>query len=340
MINIFCYKCFFIFTVLIYCNSCFSHGLSRDDLNILSKAYGYMYSRELSAKYIKNHYKNLRNEVDYYNVSWADRFPGLRKNLIKHFQCFGLNEEQLIASMKAEKEAYNSMLSNLPKTENEALNLLQNYYLRLSEPNEFDKKIYATFNDVIYNDHPEMEFQRKINQVQFSTKDHPKSNGINLQISVPSSWLQEEGKRPHIVQKWSKADEDSYLILIITIVEMERFISNDEFVVAATNEINSGQIFDLFGISRDDLLSINKAFVTKIEQIPCVYFDATTKVQRLNTSSFSRVNYLILPFMNSYIIVNLSFYNVDLQKTNQLYSKYSSLKDMIFNSIVLPQSYN
>ena len=121
---------------------------------------------------------------------------------------------------------------------------------------------------------------------------------------------------------------------------MERFISNDEFVVAATNEINSGQIFDLFGISRDDLLSINKAFVTKIEQIPCVYFDATTKVQRLNTSSFSRVNYLILPFMNSYIIVNLSFYNVDLQKTNQLYSKYSSLKDMIFNSIVLPQSYN
>ena len=37
MINIFCYKCFFIFTVLIYCNSCFSHGLSRDDLNILLK---------------------------------------------------------------------------------------------------------------------------------------------------------------------------------------------------------------------------------------------------------------------------------------------------------------
>ncbi len=332
-------KIILIFIAILYSNTCFSHGISRDDLHTLSKAYGYMYSRELCATYIKKHYQNLNNEVDYYNLSWEDRFPALKNNLLKHLQCFGLTEKQLIASMKAEKKAYNSMLSRLPKSENEALNLLQDYYLRLSEPNEFDKKIYATFNDVIYNDHPEMEFQRKVNQIQFSTNGHPKSNGINLQISLPSSWLQEEGKRPHIVQKWSKADEDSYLILMITIVEKDQDISNDDFVKAVTNEINSGQIYDLFGILRDELLSINKAFVTKIEQIPCVYFDANAKVHRLNTTSFSRVNSLFFPFMNSYILVNLSIYNSDLNKTNQIFSKYSSLKDMIFNSIVLPQIY-
>jgi hypothetical protein len=39
-------------------------------------------------------------------------------------------------------------------------------------------------------------------RTKFSTANHQKSNGINMVLSYPNSWLAEEGERPHIVQKF------------------------------------------------------------------------------------------------------------------------------------------
>jgi hypothetical protein len=40
------------------------------------------------------------------------------------------------------------------------------------------------------------------NRITFSTAGHHKSNGINLNLSYPNSWLAKEGERPHIVQNF------------------------------------------------------------------------------------------------------------------------------------------
>lgn len=40
------------------------------------------------------------------------------------------------------------------------------------------------------------------NRANFSTAAHPKSNGVNMVLSYPNTWLAMEGERPHIVQKF------------------------------------------------------------------------------------------------------------------------------------------
>ena len=42
-------------------------------------------------------------------------------------------------------------------------------------------------------------------KLKFTTADHSKSRGLNIQIDIPKNWKMKEGERPHIVQKFSSA---------------------------------------------------------------------------------------------------------------------------------------
>lgn len=44
------------------------------------------------------------------------------------------------------------------------------------------------------------------NRVNFSTAEHPKSEGINMALSYPNSWLAMEGDQKHIVQQFVNND--------------------------------------------------------------------------------------------------------------------------------------
>lgn len=48
----------------------------------------------------------------------------------------------------------------------------------------------------------------------FSTNGHKKANGLNIEVHYPSGWTNEEGIRPHIVQKFTDKNGD-YCMLII-----------------------------------------------------------------------------------------------------------------------------
>ncbi len=329
-----CLVAFFCFFI----TPCMSHGLSQNDLNEYARAYGYYYSRGLTTAHIKNHFPNLAYAVNSYNISFQQKFPDLKQKLLKHLKCFNLTEQQMLQSLKADKEAYSIIRNNLPKTEDAASALLQNFIVRLEQPNDFDWQMYSIFTDVVYSDHPEQEFQHN-NSFIYSTKGHSKSNGIDLQITVPASWIQAEGKRPHIVQKWFRLDEDTFVNLLLTISDPDSSINNEDFVTAVTYSIDHGTVGDYVGLDSKDILSINKAVLTKLEQIPCLYVDLFSKAQRINVSSYMRSSYLIMPFKNSLVLVQFSVANADANKVNKSFDKYSALKDLIFNSVVLPQVY-
>lgn len=38
---------------------------------------------------------------------------------------------------------------------------------------------------------------------RYNTKGHSKSLGLNIVIDIPRIFIANEGKRPHIIQKWS-----------------------------------------------------------------------------------------------------------------------------------------
>lgn len=55
------------------------------------------------------------------------------------------------------------------------------------------------------------------NHTKFSTAGHPKSKGLNMELSYPNSWLAKEGERPNIVQKFiSDGGRGLEMALVIT----------------------------------------------------------------------------------------------------------------------------
>lgn len=53
------------------------------------------------------------------------------------------------------------------------------------------------------------------NKVLYSTKNHPKAKGVNLNIFYPSDWTALEGDRPNIVQKFKDNSQNGVYALII-----------------------------------------------------------------------------------------------------------------------------
>jgi hypothetical protein len=45
-------------------------------------------------------------------------------------------------------------------------------------------------------------------KARFSTADHPKARGLDIQVDIPNNWKKKEGERPHIIQKFSSAGGD------------------------------------------------------------------------------------------------------------------------------------
>ncbi len=69
--------------------------------------------------------------------------------------------------------------------------------------------------------------EKDIRFKEFSTKDHPKSQGLNVTITYPTSWKDEDGRRPHMLKTYSK-EEGS--ILLSELIGIKR-ISSDKLSV-------------------------------------------------------------------------------------------------------------
>ncbi len=83
------------------------------------------------------------------------------------------------------------------------------------------------------------------NKELFSTKDHPKSYGVNLTMVKPKGWTAEEGDGPHIVQKFTVKQGGNYTSYMIQMNEIPTFVSKRE-----AKEIFSGK--DGYGIDLDE----------------------------------------------------------------------------------------
>lgn len=61
------------------------------------------------------------------------------------------------------------------------------------------------------------ELQASLNtsHSSFSTKSHPKADGVHLTLSFPKTWKAKEGKHPHIVQTFAAPGTDQMPVLCI-----------------------------------------------------------------------------------------------------------------------------
>jgi len=84
--------------------------------------------------------------------------------------------------------------------------------------------IVASLNAVAQNS--DFELFKKGERDKFYTKDHPKAKGINISIEYPKNWVESEGERPNIVQRFSADVSDGITRgCIILIKNMPKVLS-------------------------------------------------------------------------------------------------------------------
>jgi hypothetical protein len=70
-----------------------------------------------------------------------------------------------------------------------------------------------------FSDNPTNEFYKGFTNA-FSTKGHIKSKGISMNIKIPMSWINKEGERPNIVQKYISENGNGKELIIVMIKDL------------------------------------------------------------------------------------------------------------------------
>ena len=181
----------------------------------ISKAIGYSYGVFWALEYISDTYPDLAKEVT---------LSKMRFNLAFRTTLDAM-EEEMAQAMEITVEEYKEKLEIQMKpllnyegvTRNVAMDYLNNFtnskIKGKDETTVENIKIILAHNPT-YRSNPYTEIKDGFIQT-VDTKDHPKSSGLELNLTCPLSWSKKEGKRPHIVYLYESPIGDcSFTVLI------------------------------------------------------------------------------------------------------------------------------
>jgi len=161
-----------------------------------ANAYAFLLGQTETIKKIEKSYPNsLIKAKNAFNLS----FPSILKKMEAVAQLnFGIEEtaEFKINGMNAVYEHLNSVVidQNYIKTfESEII---------ARADGKIDSPILENILSVQYYPNPVEELYRGY-RINYSSKNHPKSKGVNISIDVPISWKGREGKRPNTLKQWT-----------------------------------------------------------------------------------------------------------------------------------------
>ena len=172
------------------------------------------------------------------------------------------------------------------------------------------------------------------NLTKFSTKGHPKSNGLNITVSYPNSWIAKEGEHPHIVQKFVSPNSRGYEMFNILIKTLPAIIPENEVVEL----FSSTEMRDLIP---DGAIYIDSK-PTKIEGLPAGILEYSMKSERAGIT----FNTQIIQYMFIYgtTMVQLQGGVVGQSTTPDALAQYmEEFRPLFFlmaNSIVLQDKWN
>ncbi|MDD5327841.1 MAG: hypothetical protein PHY02_08520 [Phycisphaerae bacterium] len=171
-------------------------------------------------------------------------------------------------------------------------------------------------------------------KTKYSTKGHPKANGLNISIEYPSNWKSSEGERPHIIQKFTSDASDGLVrMCIIAIKEQPSFmklfssddISQAMFAQETLNElVPEGAIFI-------------KGEPTKYEGQPGAWLIYISQAERAGLRAEMYILQQMFMYSGKLIVLECSVGGlVDSAATvEQEFTRYLPLFQLIGNSIVL-----
>lgn len=165
---------------------------------------------------------------------------------------------------------------------------------------------------------------------RFSTNGLPKSLGLDIVIDIPKLFVASEGKRPHIVQKWSYQIPNTkacniYITLLLTDMDQN---SNQIWNENPENfsKLALGQSCNIStsGFTKFDGIRASYAVGNKSEYIQA-YGVNLNQIIKMNNSVYN----------NKLIQISFTIAGADGSEVLLYYRKYESLFLLIVNSIAI-----
>lgn len=178
---------------------------------------------------------------------------------------------------------------------------------------------------------PEGEFSQGFTKI-ISTKGHPKSGGLHIQMRIPRSWREREGERPHVV-KWCTSENGNGLAMAgIVITPIPAGLVNEKSI----QEFFNGDDLREFAPEGAQVISATKATIDRRPGAMLVY-DVTG--QRLDSAVAMRTLAFVTIYRSHFVMVQGSVGSTDATELEQRMHRMEPLFRMIGNSIVLMDEY-
>lgn len=167
----------------------------------------------------------------------------------------------------------------------------------------------------------------------FSTKNHPKSKGLNMSFKYPDNWISEEGERPNVVQKFTNDDDGYAMCLILTKslpVPDDYTITDEEIDQFFTLEEAGAMI-----PPGSELISFNK---TRIEALPAGILEYRTQGERAGTAIELYIVSYVFIFRNVMVFFQCSVGDIPDHRfrIKQQFELLRPVFKQMANSIILP----
>lgn len=313
----------------------------------ISKAIGYSYGIEITNNLIQEKFSDLSK-----NALMAQ----LEFNLA-HGKAVVAMENEIATKMDMGKTEFKTQMLNQISTQFNLDNFSYsqaNEYLKKFKPERIfgEDELYNNFVQILlrhnprYNKIPAKEYLNNYRN-KFTSNNHKKSKGLNLSIEYPTSWINQEGKRPNILQLIKSYDASCNMTILIkdiivgmgvdksTLSKEERdYIYSDAFADEMINDVFTydygREYVDGMGLEAVADFSYEK---TKIDGQSAMLVKASGKLKRgiLDMRVFA-INYLII-YENYMINVGFMINSYD-ENLPEEKKKYELLCELISSSLI------
>jgi hypothetical protein len=172
-------------------------SVNQNSLGGLATVYGYLTGQEISLKVIESSYPELQQEVTLarlqFDASYSNAREKTKNKLIEIFKDNGIK----LMAMTDEKLA-----EQPPKflTKNEAVAFIKTVHNRANGIIE-NQPIRDFLLAITYFENPGLEIADKKVQ-KFNTKNEVKAKGLDINVTLPLSWKEQEGTTPNSIRLW------------------------------------------------------------------------------------------------------------------------------------------
>lgn len=178
---------------------------------------------------------------------------------------------------------------------------------------------------------PEQEFLGKYVRV-FSTKEHPKSKGVDFQISYPKSWKAKEGKRPNVITLIDSENGRGLEDVILAVKELP--IAERKLSVKEEKELFSPDIIKQMLPQNAKIVSSTPMKIDGLSSM-AVVFD-TEQIQ-LDFKLKSSCLFFITLYKNKLIFLQFYVTSLPNEEKNLIlqFSKFEPLFRLMANSLLV-----